>query len=220
MFFKNFWELWSLHLLGHYLPWVEGNVAYAQSGIDFALLQCPPACFSRNSKEISSFGTFMSTVSFSLHNMRVLCQSPLPYHNSIAVPQICSWCLQVERQGVFLYLLVGKIPSSLLKKSFSGRAFKNFKGQARPGNHLFPDVQYITSKHKQVSAGQARSAVSLHARLSPAPICEAKSIRRPFVTSNRCRTTQQLEDWGALLERNRYCFGPVGCGRAGSFRKH
>jgi hypothetical protein len=32
---------------------------------------------------------------------------------------------------------------------------EKFQGTARPGTHLFPEFQYITGKHKKVSAGQA-----------------------------------------------------------------
>jgi hypothetical protein len=55
-----------------------------------------------------------------------------------------------------------------LKKPLSGKALKNFKCKARPGTHLFPEVQYIRSKHKKVSAGQCRSVVSLREILNPA----------------------------------------------------
>jgi len=37
----------------------------------------------------------------------------------------------------------------------------------------------------------------------PAPICEAKSIRRPFVTSNRCRIQALKEAHAAPVKHNK-----------------
>lgn len=65
-----------------------------------------------------------------------------------------------------------------------------------------PQLKILRANRKRVRAWRARSVALPHQSLNPAPMCEATSIRRPCVSSNRCPTNAAVGRLGRPVRTN------------------